>query len=118
MPNKHSELLTLQQLRFVAAWHGSATAAAKAAGYKHPNVAGAKLMNNPAVTRAIRVKQEAILEESSKKWAQELHFAGADILNRLWEITKLDASQTRGSYNLQLQACILLARIFGDVPQS
>jgi phage terminase small subunit len=117
MSKNNPELLTPQQLRFIAAWHGSATQAAKAAGYKYPNVAAAKLMKNPAVTAAVRLRQREIIEESVKEWADELHFVGADLLNRLWQIAQLDSAQTHGSFNPQLRACFILLQMFSsDLP--
>lgn len=50
--------LTARQKRFVDAYEGNATAAARAAGFKNPNVYADDLMKNPRVIAAIQEREK------------------------------------------------------------
>lgn len=50
--------LTARQKRFVDAYEGNATAAARVAGFKNPNVYADDLMKNPRVIAAIQEREK------------------------------------------------------------
>lgn len=69
--------LTYMQAKFAAAYMGNATEAGRAAGYRIPNISGAKTANNPLVKAAIaklgryREQQEAKAEDVLAKIADK-----------------------------------------------
>lgn len=108
-------ILSPKMLDFVAAWHGNALNAARAAGYGNPKRAAEELMKNPTVTNAIKKKQDAMAEEFGRRLAQELNFCRTDVLNRIWQIanpSSKDEDKDGPSYETQLKAAQALAEIF------
>jgi hypothetical protein len=106
-------IMTPKMLAFVAAWHGSAIDAARAAGYKNPKASAEQLMNNPVITNAIEKQQDRVLQETAKRFAEEITFGRADIFNHLWEIAKPTSKAPDGpSYETQLKASQVLAELF------
>lgn len=108
-------LLSKEMLKFVAAYEGNATTAARRAGYKNPKSAANKLMKNPTVTDAIKKKQDAMAEEFGRRLARELNFCRTDVLNRIWQIANPSSKEKDDdgpSYETQLKAAQALAEIF------
>jgi hypothetical protein len=103
-------------LNFVAAWRGNAVAAARAAGYKNPKASAEKLMKNPTMQDAIRKRQEFLIEETTKRFAADIEFCRADVLNRIWRLANPPEQPKNGkegpSFETQLKAAQLLAEIF------
>jgi phage terminase small subunit len=115
MPNRDSSasgILTENMLNFVAAWHGNAVAAARAAGYRNPKAAAHKLMKNPIVADEIRRKQKAMTEESGKLLGTQLNFSRTHVLNRLWEIAQMSPEETNNGMGAQVRASEALAAVF------
>ncbi len=107
-----SGILSTKMLKFVAAWAGDAIAAARAAGYRHPESVASKIMQNQTVSAEIRRKQRIMTEESAKGLASQLNFNRSHVLNRLWEIAQLTPSQTSNSVSGQVKAAETLAALF------
>jgi phage terminase small subunit len=115
MPNRDtnaSGVLTGKMLKFIAAWQGSAIAAAQAAGYSNPKAAASRLMSMPVIRREIRRKQKAMTEESGKLLGSQLNFTRSHVLNRLWEIAQMSPDETNNSVGAQVRASEALATLF------
>src|SRR5947208_1337509 len=98
LPNRSVEktgILTEQQLQFIACWQGSAVAAAAAAGYKDPVNAGYKLMQLEPIREGIRMKQNAIAEETGRALGKQIAVCRADVINRLWDLAMMDPDNTK-----------------------
>ncbi len=81
------DVLTQKQLQYVAAWEGDNAKAARAAGYSNPNVAAAKLMKLPAIKRAIRQKQEAVIQQSGEQLGRKI--SKSDITDSIVEAIEM-----------------------------
>jgi phage terminase small subunit len=118
MPTRDSiatGILSKRMMKFIAMFEGTATVAARRAGYKNPKSSADQLMKNPTVTDAIKKKQDAMAEEFGKRLAQELNFCRTDVLNRIWQIanpSNKDKDDDGPSYETQLKAAQALAEIF------
>jgi hypothetical protein len=108
--------LTPMERAFVDNYNGSATEAAKNAGYKHPGVTACKLMKKPRITKAIaerRVKVEAKLVSKvvrntvMKSEIVEGQLRGIARLERLadaWEKAAEEAKAKKQPYKVELSA--------------
>jgi phage terminase small subunit len=83
------ELNAMQQ-KFVAAYAGNATEAARIAGYKNPRMTGSRLMTNVDIAEAIKKRQEkeerpliATRQERQKFWTEVMQDTGGDMKDRL-----------------------------------
>lgn len=108
----HSRFLTQRQLAFVSAWTGNLIGAARAAGYADPKAAAYKLMKDPHVVEALRVKQEAMLQESGEQLARSLPLSRVDVIDRLWQLAQMSPSDTSNSISGQVRATQALAGMF------
>jgi phage terminase small subunit len=77
--------LTANQQKFVDAYSGNATEAARIAGYSHPEVAGCRLLKNAKIASAIRERQVkeaephiATRQDRQKFWTEIMHGRLAD----------------------------------------
>jgi len=104
-------ILSQRQLAFVAAHVGNNTEAARAAGYKNPERSAPRLMAIPAVRRAIKDKQKAIIEASGAKLGRRL--TKVDVVARLLELANLPPERTRRSLAGQVNALKAIAEIEG-----
>lgn len=71
-------ILTAIQLKFVAAYEGDGSAAAREAGAKNPSQYANWALKNPAVLKGIEEKQQKVITDSATLLAKRL--AKADIL--------------------------------------
>lgn len=94
--------LTARQKRFVDAYEGNATAAARAAGFKNPNVYADDLMKNPRVIAAI--------QEREKERRSKIIATRDERLRRLTEIMR-DLTQKTTD---RLRAIEIMCRAEGD----
>lgn len=94
--------LTARQKRFVDAYEGNATAAARAAGFKNPNVYADDLMKNPRVIAAI--------QEREKERRSKIIATRDERLRRLTEIMRDDTQKTTD----RLRAIEIMCRVEGD----
>src|SRR5947209_4710615 len=108
---KEAGLLTGKQPEFVKAWSGNARQAASDAGYKNPKKSADQLTSNPAVIAAIKKKQDAMAEESGRRLGAQINVCRADIINHLWELARMPATQTNNSIYGQIRATEALAEI-------
>jgi hypothetical protein len=84
MNNKRKDKpLTEMQLRFVAAFTGNATAAAREAGSKHPKLMAKRMMKDPRILTAIREKQAVVIRASGEALIHNIKITRNDIINRL-----------------------------------
>jgi hypothetical protein len=111
--------LTKKQLQFVSFWEGNNTDAARKAGLKHPNVAGAKMMKFPAVKAAIEQKKAAIAAATKAivvASGTELGTAIGQAITkdslaqRAWEISKA-GPDNMGMYTSQVNALKFLGEL-------
>jgi hypothetical protein len=100
--------LTEMQLKFVANWEGNQTDAARKAGYKQPNVTGAKLMKRPNVKAAIDAKQAAMIQSSGETLAKDCKVGRNDVIKWLANVAEHALSEFA-----RVGACGHLADIFG-----
>jgi hypothetical protein len=107
------ELLTPMQLKFVGAWAGDNTAAARKAGYRQPKQAAAKLMKVPAIREAIAEKQAAAVSAAGKKLGRTI--TKIDVVERLLRLADIPISKTRGNMSGQVSALKSIAEIQGYV---
>src|SRR5215469_17538814 len=108
----HSRFLNQRQLAFVSAWTGNLIGAARAAGYADPKAAAYKLMRDPHVVEALRVKQEAMLQESGEHLARALPLSRVDVIDRLWQLAQMSPGETSNSISGQVRATQALAGMF------
>lgn len=108
----HSRFLNQRQLAFVSAWTGNLIGAARAAGYADPKAAAYKLMKDPHVVEALRVKQEAMLQESGEQLARALPLSRVDVIDRLWQLAQMSPGDTSNSISGQVRATQALASMF------
>jgi phage terminase small subunit len=92
--------LTTNQNRFVEAYNGNATDAARIAGYKQPQSQGARLLKNVEILNAIKAREKkqlnptiATREERQKFWSAVMMDQDADMKNRLKASELLGKSQ-------------------------
>jgi hypothetical protein len=117
MPRKRpdtSDILSPKMLKFICVWQGDALAAARAAGYRTPKTAASKLLSNPAIKAEIRRKQRIITQESAKQLAGQLNFDRSHVLNLLWGIAQIPATETKKSLVSQVKAAEVLAAVFDN----
>ena len=105
-------ILTKMQLNFVNNFNGCATEAAKAAGYKNPKESARQLMKNPTIMEAIRMKQNAFVEESGKRFGSEINCSRSAIINRMWDLAQLSPKDTKETIGGQMKALEVLSRVF------
>jgi phage terminase small subunit len=105
-------ILTEKMLKFIDAWQGNAIAAAKAAGYRKPQVVACRLMKNPTIRAEIRRKQIAMSQESGKRLGGQLNFDRSYVLNRLWEIAQIPPDETNRNLGAQVKAAEVLGAMF------
>lgn len=101
------------RLAFVANHQGDATAAAAAAGFKHPNTVACRLMRDPKVLEALRLKQDTIIKKVGVQQAKGVTITRNDIINRLDKI-----SQQAESESVRVSALGHLKDIFGLSPKN
>lgn len=94
--------LTPRQKRFVELFDGNATEAARAAGFKNPNVYSNDLMKKPEIVAAIRAREKERNAEGIMTREQRQIF---------WSMIARDTSQKTTD---RLRASELLARSEGD----
>lgn len=104
--------LTARQVKFVGAWAGDDKAAAKAAGFKHPGVAGCRVANLPHVRAALNAKQAAMIQTTGKQLGKGVTVTRNDIINRLDNISLYAESESA-----QVAALGHLKDIFGLSPK-
>ena len=82
--------LSIKQQRFIEAFDGNATAAARTAGYKHPDRIGSRLMLNAEIKRAILSREAAqngdliaTRAERQKFWTNVMRDPGMKPADRL-----------------------------------
>lgn len=111
--------LTEMQLKYVACWEGNNTAAARNAGFKNPEVAGAKLMRQPHVKAAIEEKRKAAAAATKEMIAASGaglgHAIGTAITKdmlaqRAWQIAQT-GPDAMGMFNSQNNALKFLAEL-------
>lgn len=97
-------MLSAMQKKFIAAYEGNATEAAKAAGYKERSAynAGARLMKNDEVLKAIEQKQAAANNEAVASFQERQEF--------LTQIMRDEDEMTKH----RLKAVELLGKMCGD----
>jgi len=100
--------LTKKQLQFVSFWEGNNTDAARKAGLKHPNVAGAKMMKFPAVKAAIEAKQKAMVQYSGEEVAKRAKVGRGDVIEWLANVARTSKNEFA-----VVSACGHLSEIFG-----
>jgi Terminase small subunit len=100
--------LTAMEAKFVAAWAGNGTKAARKAGFKNPKTLGSRLLRRPRVQRAIEQKQAAMIAESGKQMGKAITVTRNDIINRLD-----DLSQNAENDSTKVSALTQLKEIFG-----
>lgn len=100
--------LTKLQLKFVECWAGNQTDAARQAGLKHPNVAGAKMMKFPHVKAAIEAKQAIAVKACGEELAKKTIVTRDDIIQGLAALGKTAVNETA-----RVRAWGELADIFG-----
>lgn len=66
--------LTIKQQRFIEAFNGNAAAAARAAGYRHPDRIGSRLMTRPEIKSAILSREAAFCDETIATRAERQKF--------------------------------------------
>lgn len=81
MGSHKREILSAKQLKFVAAYEGDGTAAARSAGAKNPSQYACAALKNHAVLKAIKDKQGQVVRDSGKLLAKKL--AKAEILETI-----------------------------------
>jgi hypothetical protein len=79
--------LTAMETKFVVVWAGNHLEAARKAGYKNPDVMGARLAKRLPVKRAIEAKQAAMVAASGKQLAKGITVTRNDIINRLDQLS-------------------------------
>ena len=101
---KQPRELSTKQQRFIAAYNGNATEAARAAGYSEKNAGriGGQLMNNPRIMAAIQAR-ETDRKESSIATREERQKLFTEIMRDKDENTRE-----------RLRACELLGKSEGD----
>jgi hypothetical protein len=81
--NGKKNILSKLQLAYISCWEGDNTEAARTAGYANPKQAGAKLMQTPAVRKAIEEKQQQVIKTAGKQLGKKL--AKSDIADSILE---------------------------------
>jgi len=109
---KFTSLLSQQQIKVLAAWSGDLVAAARAAGYKQPQLAACRLMKNPLFVKTLQQKQESMAEESGKILGQQITVTRAEVLNRIWDLARMSPERTNGTIYGQIKAAETLAHVF------
>lgn len=94
--------LTIKQQRFIEAFNGNAAAAARAAGYRHPDRIGSRLMTRPEIKSAILSREAAFCDETIATRAERQQF---------WSAVMRDDSVKLPD---RLRASELLAKSEGD----
>jgi phage terminase small subunit len=94
--------LTPKQQKFVEAYAGNATEAARIAGYKSPEVEGHRLLRNAKIDRAIKDRE---------KEPRKLRIATREERQKFWTDVMLDAEQRM---NDRLKAAELLGKSNAD----
>ena len=115
MPRQRSDaqgILRGKKLKFIAAWQGNDIAAARAAGYRKPEIVACRLMKDETIQTEIRRKQRIMTEESAKRIAAQLNFNRSQVLNRLWEIAQIPPKETNQSLGAQVKAAEALTAAF------
>lgn len=90
-PNKDEQLTTKQQ-RFVDAFDGNASQAAKIAGYAHSDVAGTRLLRNVKVATAIRDREKIRINPNIKSRTERQQF-----WSNLMDTAEKDADKLKAS---------------------
>lgn len=99
---------TAKELKFVANWTGSPTAAARAAGYKHPEKVGTRIAARQHVKDAIEEKEKQTIAASVVSQVEEVTVTRNEVINKL-----ADLMRTAKSENAQVSAAGILTDIFG-----
>lgn len=94
--------LTERQKRFIEAYEGNATEAARVAGFKQPNVYANQLLQNPLIAEAIRQRE--------KERRAEIIATRDERLKRLTEIMRDESQKTTD----RLRAIEIMCRAEGD----
>src|SRR5436305_12499819 len=105
-------ILRGKSLKFIAAWQSNDIAAARAAGYRKPEIVACRLMKNKTIQNEIRRKQRIMTEESAKRIAAQLDFNRSQVLNRLWEIAQIPPKETNQTLGAQVKASEALTAAF------
>jgi len=99
--------LTPRELRFVAAYKGSAAAAGRAAGV--PN--SSRMIKIPRVAAAIERKMDAAIIAAGKQLGRDV--AKGEVLERALEISKYHPKETKGELTGQLDALREIIKVQG-----
>ena len=94
--------LTIKQQRFIEAFNGNAAAAARVAGYRHPDRIGSRLMTRPAIRAAILARENEIRDAAIATRAERQQF---------WSAVMRDEGQPTRE---RLRATELLGKSEGD----
>ena len=108
---KEAGLLTEKQQKFVNAFSGNARIAAADAGYRNPESSADQLTSDPAVLAALKRKQDAMAEESGRRLGAQINVCRADIINHLWDLSRIPVQDTNGTIYGQVRATQVLADI-------
>jgi hypothetical protein len=114
MRRKDKDLLTPKEQKFVAAFTGNYTEAAKAAGYRNPRPAGSKVASRPHVAKALQAKQQTVVAESGKQLGRVLAVHRNDIIMGLAD----EARDPENHGSTRVSAWSKLADIFGLSPKN
>ncbi|MBZ5523864.1 MAG: hypothetical protein LAP21_16640 [Acidobacteriia bacterium] len=87
--------------------------AAKAAGYRYPEQHAWKTVKKPRAKKAPEEKPPAIAKPSIEIPGRKLTVTREEVLERLWQLAALPASETKDNINGQVRAVSALAEILG-----
>jgi len=76
-------LLNPKQLRFIAEWSGNSVEAARRAGYANPDKTACRIVQHPAIKKALEEKQRALAEASGKDLGEKITVTRDEIISGL-----------------------------------
>lgn len=99
MPRRSSsKTLTRKESLFVRFHEGNDAAAARSAGYAHPQTQGPEVAKRPHIRAALQAKQDAMVEESGKQQSHAVSVTRNAIINGLAkEATTAESDSARVS---------------------
>jgi hypothetical protein len=117
MSPKKNDLIK-KELKFVTARAGSDIDAARAAGYRYPERHAGKVVKKPRAKKAIvktttEEKPPAIVKSPGEAPGRKPNVTREDVMERLWQLAALPASETKDNIGGQVRAASALAEILG-----
>jgi hypothetical protein len=116
--------LTTKQQKFVDAYCGNATDAARLAGYAVPRDAGAANLKNPVIAQAIKARQDeearpviATRQTRQKFWSETMQNKKIDYKHRLKASELLGRSEADFTDNLKHELPAELVVRWADAPE-